>query len=102
MTENPFFETWTTPFGMPPFDRLRPEHFPPAFDRGMKEQIAEIAAITGSPAPPSFSNTIEAMERSGRLLERVSRVLFNLDSSQTHEEPVAASPEFAPHLATHE
>ncbi|MGC1890772.1 MAG: peptidase M3, partial [Stellaceae bacterium] len=71
MTENPFFESWTTPFGMPPFDRIRPEHFPPAFDRGMQEHIGEIAAIAGSATPPSFPNTIAALERSGRLLERV-------------------------------
>jgi len=101
MTDNPFFESWTTPFGMPPFDRIRPEHFPPAFDRGMKEQIAEIAAITGSPASPSFSNTIEALERSGRLLERVSRVFFNLDSSNTNEELEAVARDFAPKLAQH-
>ena len=44
MTDNPFFEAWTTPFGLPPFDRIRPEHFPPAFDRGMAEESAEIAA----------------------------------------------------------
>ena len=49
MTEDPFFEHWTTPFGIPPFDRIRPEHFPPAFDRGMKEEIAEIAAERGIP-----------------------------------------------------
>ena len=79
MTENPFFENWTTPFGLPPFDRIRPEHFPPAFDRGMAEQYAEIAAITGTAAAPSFANTIETLERSGRLLDRVSRVFFNLD-----------------------
>jgi peptidyl-dipeptidase Dcp len=54
MTENPFFESWTTPFGMPPFDRIRPEHFPPAFDRGMREQIAEIAAIAGSTVAHEF------------------------------------------------
>ena len=74
MTENTFFESWDTPFGMPPFDRIRPEHFPPAFDRGMQEQIAEIAVIAGSAAAPSFADTIEALERSGRLLERVGRV----------------------------
>jgi len=67
MSENPFFESWATPFGVPPFDRIRPEHFAPAFDRGMNEQIAEIAAITASAAPPSFANTIEALERCGRL-----------------------------------
>ena len=77
MTENPFFETWGTPFGLPPFDRISPEHFPPAFDRAMAEHDAEIAAITASPAAPTFANTIEVLERSGRLLDRVSRVFFN-------------------------
>jgi peptidyl-dipeptidase Dcp len=85
MTENPFFESWTMPFGVPPFDRIRPEHFPPAFDRGMQEQIAEIAAIAGSAAAPGFADTIEALERSGRLLERVSRVFFNLEASNTND-----------------
>ena len=82
MTRNPFFEDWSTPFGMPPFNRIRPEHFAPAFDRGMQEQAAEIEAISGSAAAPSFTNTIEALERSGRLLERVSRVFFNLDATE--------------------
>ena len=77
MSENPFLENWTTPFGLPPFDRIRPEHFPPAFDRAMAEHNAEIATITGSAAAPTFVNTIEALERSGRLLDRVSRVFFN-------------------------
>ena len=102
MTENPFFESWTTPFGMPPFDRIRPEHFPPAFDRGMHEQVAEIAAFTSSAAPPSFADTIEALERSGRLLERVSRVFFNLDSSNTNDAIEAIARDYAPRLAQHQ
>ena len=85
MTDNPFFEAWDTPFQLPPFERIRPEHFPPAFERGMAEQVAEIAAIAGSGAAPDFANTIEALERSGRLLRRVSRVFHNLDSSATNE-----------------
>jgi peptidyl-dipeptidase Dcp len=101
MTDNPFFETWTTPFGLPPFDRIRPEHFPPAFDRGMTEQRAEIAAITGTDAEPSFANTIEGLERSGRLLDRVSRVFFNLDASDTNEELQAIARDYAPKLAQH-
>src|SRR5712675_23869 len=102
MTENPFFEIWTTPFGMPPFDRIRPEHFPPAFDRGMHEQVAEIAAITSSAAPPSFADTIEALERSGRLLELVSRVFFNLDSSNANDAIEAIARDYAPRLAQHQ
>src|SRR6201988_1058899 len=102
MAENPFFESWTTPFGIPPFDRIRPEHFPPAFDRGMQEQIAEIAAIAGSAAAPSFADTIEALERSGRLLYRVSRVFFNLDASDTNDEIEAIARDYAPRLAQHQ
>jgi peptidyl-dipeptidase Dcp len=102
MTENPFFESWTTPLGMPPFDRIRPEHFPPAFDRGMEEQIAEIAAIASSPGPPSFADTIETLERSGRLLERVSRVFFNLDASSTDDAIEAVARDYAPRLAQHQ
>src|SRR5271167_474962 len=102
MTENPFFESLTTPFGMPPFDRIRPEHFPPAFDRGMEEQIAEIAAIAGSAAAPSFADTIEALERSGRLLDRVSRVFFNLDASNASDAIEAIARDYAPRLAQHQ
>src|SRR5262245_60448229 len=68
---NPFFEPWTTPFGVPPFPRMKPEHFVPAFERAFAEHGAEIAAISGQGDPPTFSNTIEAYERSGRALQRV-------------------------------
>jgi len=102
MTENPFFENWATPFGVPPFDRIRPEHFPPAFDRGMDDQIAEIAVMTGSAESPSFANTIEAMEHSGRLLDRVSRVFFNLDSSNTNDAIEAVARDYAAKLAQHQ
>jgi peptidyl-dipeptidase Dcp len=101
MSDNPFFESWTTPFGLPPFDRIRHEHFPPAFDRAMVEHNAEIAAITGSAAAPTFANTVEALERSGRLLDRVSRVFFNLDSSNTNDVLEAIARDYAPKLAQH-
>src|SRR5439155_3436960 len=99
MADNPFFETWNTPFELPPFERIRPEHFPPAFERGMAEHEAEIAAIAGSGAAPDFANTIEALERSGRLLRRVSRVFNNLDSSATNEALQAIDRDYAPKLA---
>src|SRR5271169_2172181 len=102
MTENPFFADWDTPFGMPPFDRIQPGHFPPAFDRGMEEQIAEIAAIVAALAPPSFADTIEALERSGQLLGRVSRVFSNLDSSNTNPALEAIARDYAPRLAQHQ
>ncbi len=102
MTANPFFEAWDTPFGMPPFERIRPEHFAPAFEHGMAQQLREIEAITKAPSPPSFADTIEALERSGHLLDRVSRVFFNLDSSNTDPALQAIARTFAPRLAQHQ
>src|SRR5204862_7965634 len=101
MTETPFFETWNTPFELPPFDRIRPEHFPPAFDRGMQEHIAEIEGIAGSSEAPDFANTVEGLERSGRLLRRVSRVFNNLTSSATNPALEAIDRDYAPKLAAH-
>ncbi|HEY8872893.1 MAG TPA: M3 family metallopeptidase, partial [Stellaceae bacterium] len=101
MTDNPFFEAWDTPFGLPPFARIEPAHFPPAFDRAMADEAAEIAAIVGSGAAPDFANTIEALERSGSLLRRVSRVFHNLDSSATNEALQAIDRDYAPKLAAH-
>jgi peptidyl-dipeptidase Dcp len=102
MTDNPFFAVWDTPFGVPPFDRIRPEHFAPAFDRGMEEQLAEIAAIVAAPGPASFADTIEALERSGKLLDRVSRVFHNLDASDTSPALEAIARDYASKLARHQ
>ena len=63
---NPFSAEWTTQFGAPPFSSIEPEHFRPAIDAGIREQQAEIDMIAGDPAEPSFQNTTEALERSGR------------------------------------
>jgi peptidyl-dipeptidase Dcp len=101
MTDNPFFETWTTPFGLPPFDRIRAEHFPAAFDRGMEDEEAAIEAIAGDSAPPTFENTVEALERSGRLLRRAAGVFFNLVGSRTSEALDAIAREYTPRLARH-
>jgi peptidyl-dipeptidase Dcp len=101
MTENPLFEPWATPFGLPPFDRIKPEHFPPAFDRGMAEEEADIAAIAQSPEPATFANTIEALERSGPLLTRISDLFHNLNSSATNKEIDAIARDYMPKLAAH-
>jgi len=101
MTENPFFEAWNTPFELPPFDRITPEHFPPAFDRGMAEHAAEIAAIAGLREAPDFANTVEALERGGQLLRRIGRVFNNLTSSATNEALDAIDRDYAPRLAAH-
>jgi peptidyl-dipeptidase Dcp len=101
MTENPFFETWTTPFGAPPFDRIRPAHFPAALDGGMARHRAEIDAIVADPAPASFDNTIVAMERAGRLLRCVHGVFANLVVSLGGEALQAIERDYAPKLAAH-
>jgi peptidyl-dipeptidase Dcp len=101
MTDNPLLERWTAPFGLPPFDRIRAEHFPPAFDRAMAEHRAEIAAIAGNPEPPSFANTIEALERGGRLLSRVGRVFSALSGSHTSAALEAVARDYAPKRAQH-
>ena len=79
LDENPLLEPWTGPFEAPPFDRIEPGHFRPAFDAALKDARREVDAIAANPAPPTFANTIEALERSGRSLDRVGGVFFNLD-----------------------
>ena len=101
MTANPLLETWTTPFGVPPFDRIRPEHFPPAFDRGMAAHLAEVEAAAGAEDEPNFANTIEALERSGRLLDRARSVFSNLTLSRATDEYQAVERDYAPRLARH-
>ena len=98
---NPFFEPSPLPFQAPPFDRIREEHYAPAFAEGMKRQLAEIAAIANDPAPPTFTNTLEAMERSGALLTRVSKVFFNLSQSNTTPGIQKIKADVAPKLAAH-
>ena len=65
---NPLFTAWSTPFEVPPFADIRPEHFEPAFDRAFAEHAAEVKTIANNFAAPTFDNTIVAMERSGRML----------------------------------
>lgn len=101
MSANPFFETWTTPFGAPPFDRIRPEHVPPALDRGMEEHAAEIEAIAALPLPATFEDTVVAMERGGRLLDRVASVFYNLNASCTSDALEAIARDYAPKLSDH-
>src|SRR5205085_3013028 len=74
---NPFDKPSTLPFNAPPFDKITDADYQPAIEAGMKEELAEIERIANNPAPPTFANTIEAMEKSGRLLARASRVFFS-------------------------
>src|SRR5258708_6090128 len=98
---NPFFEAWTAPFGAPPFERILPEHFRAAYARALDEHRSEIAAIAGGGEPPSFENTLVALEESGRLLTRVELVFSNLASSHTNDALQEIEREMAPVLARH-
>lgn len=98
---NPFFETWVTPFESPPFDLIGPDHFRPAYERALSEHRAEIAAISGASAAPSFDNTIVALENSGRLLTRVELVFSQLTSAGSNEALQEIEREMAPVLARH-
>lgn len=98
---NPFFEDWTAPFSAPPLDKIAPEHFVPAYDRALAEHSAEVAAIAANHAPPSFDNTVLALEKSGKLLTRVEGVFGNLTSSVTNEALQAIELEMAPRLSVH-
>src|SRR5271154_6716206 len=99
--QNPLLEPWTGPFEAPPFDRIEPWHFRPAFDVALKDHRAEIDAIAADPESPTFADTIEALERSGRSLDRVAKVFFNLAGAATNDELLAIEREIAPVLARH-
>lgn len=98
---NPFFAEFDTPFQVPPFDKIKPEHYVPAFEKGMAEQKAAIEAITSNPAPPDYENTIVALDRSDKLLSSVNRVFGGLTSANTNEELKAIQKEMSPRLAAH-
>ncbi|MBN2416195.1 M3 family metallopeptidase [bacterium] len=100
-TENPFFRAFATPFGVPDFDQIRYEHYLPAFQAGMQQQKDEIAAIVSNPEVPTFENTILALERSGRLLDRVSNVFFVLNGSMATDEMQEINNTVTPLLAKH-
>jgi len=99
---NPLLVPWTGPFGLPPFAEVRAEHFAPAFAEAMRAHLAEIDAIAGEPAAPTFANTIAAFDRSGRLLARVGALFHNLASSETSPALQAVQREMAPLLAAHD
>jgi peptidyl-dipeptidase Dcp len=101
-TDNPFAAPSELPLQFPPFDRIREEHYRPAIEQGMAEHLAEIEAIGADPAPPSFANTLEALERSGRLLDRVLSVFYNLVSSDSTDSLLAIEGQVSPRLAAHE
>ena len=98
---NPFFQEWTTSFEVPPFLDIRDEHFMPAFEKGMAENLAEIDSIVNNTEGPTFANTIEALERTGALLTKVQRVFSNLASSNTNPQLQELQRELSPMLSAH-
>ena len=98
---NPLFAASSLPNNMPRFDRLEDAHFLPAIRQGMQQHLAEIAEIAANPEPPSFDNTIVAMERAGQLLGRATRVFFNLSSADSNDTRRAIQREVRPQLAAH-
>ena len=99
--QNPLLTDWTGPFGLPPLPAIKPEHFRPAFERAMAAHRTEIDAIAASPSAPSFDNTIEALEKSGRDLDRVSNVFFVLAGADTGAAIEAIERDVSPLLARH-
>jgi peptidyl-dipeptidase Dcp len=100
-TDNPLLENWTSPFGVPPFARIRPEHFLPAFTTAFAAHATEVAAIASDPAEPSFANTIEALEQAGETLNRISNTFHVLAEAHTNDALLAAERELAPLRAQH-
>jgi peptidyl-dipeptidase Dcp len=100
-TQNPLLEAWATPHETPPFAAIRPQHFRGAFERAMTQHVAEIEAIAAAAQPPTFANTIAALERSGEALARVSHVFHALTGAHTDEALMAIEREMSPVLAAH-
>ena len=98
---NPFFEASPLILNYPQFDLIQSMHYLPAFARGMAEQLAEIEAIANHGEDPDFENTLIALELSGQLLDRVSRVFFSMSSAHTNDEIRSLQQQLAPQLAAH-
>lgn len=99
--ENPFFKPYDTPYGTPPFDKIKIEHYEPAFDEAIRQHRVEIETIAANPFAPTFRNTIAAMEYSGEMLNRVSGVFFNLLSAESNDEMMMISQRLSPKLSEH-
>jgi len=98
--QNPLLAPWTGPYGgVPPFDKVKVEHFQPALEAAMAEQLAEVDKIAGDPAPPTFANTLAALERSGRTLERVATVFGVYSSTMSTPDFQKVEEDMAPRLA---
>lgn len=100
-TDNPFLTEFNTPYGTPPFDKIKVEHYEPAFLAGIEQQNKEIKAIVENTAEPTFENTIVALDNSGEILARVSGVFFALTEADTNDELATLEAKIAPMLSEH-
>src|SRR5215208_6397595 len=98
---NPLLAPWNTPFGLPPFAAIHAEHFIPAFDVALPKHAAEVRSIASAPMPPTFANTVAALDASGRDLRRIEMLFHNLTSSETSPALQAVEREMVPRLAAH-
>ncbi|MFT3992727.1 MAG: M3 family metallopeptidase [Dysgonomonas sp.] len=99
--DNPFFTEYDTPNGVPPFDKIKAEHFLPAFEEGIKQQAAEIDSITNNPEPATFENTLVALDESGQMLRKVSAVFNGLTGAETDSVLQKIDQEITPKLTEH-
>src|ERR1700759_2199321 len=99
--DNPLLTAWQTPHQTPPFDTIKPEHFLPAFEQAFADHAAEIAAVSHDPAAPDLANTITALERSGRLLNKVSAVFYDLVSAHSNPAILEIDKEVSLRMARH-
>ena len=100
-TDNPFFQSYENEYGAPPFDKIKTEHYMPAFTEGMKQHQAEIDSIANNTEAPTFANTIEKMDFSGELLKKVSSAFFNVQSADTNDDLDSIAKEITPELTAH-
>jgi len=99
--DNPILQKWNTPFGTPPFDKIKNEHYLPAFEYAIEVHTNEIDAIIANSDAPTFANTIEELERSGSSLSRVSRIFYAVNGANTNDSLKLIAKEMAPKLSAH-
>jgi peptidyl-dipeptidase Dcp len=101
MNDNPLLTESTLPYHIPPFDRIKDEHFAPAMEQGMAEELNEVERIAANPEKPTFENTVVALERGGQLLARTNRIFSNLNGANTNPTLQKLDTEMAPKLSAH-
>src|SRR6266513_1037464 len=101
LKDNPLLNESSLPYHVPPFDKIKDEHFAPATEEGMREELKEVEAVANNSEKPTFDNTIVALERTGRLLDRAERTFSNLNACNTNPEMQKIEKEMAPKLSAH-